>query len=276
MQLVPVLSLLQVAAILALKIQNPPVCTGTIVTSNAYGCDTEPGKSDCAKHISCPGEICFQCGISQNGQCLHTSVCQRASVAILRDDCLAVSFAAGARADYNSPSGLGRWTFVVSNRHTPGAGTETILQYSTKANGVRAANAFVTPNSKNSFDLPGIGTKNGVLITPENHEGKADDKSLALHPGSHGDHRFLLVKFTAAAAVDVTGYVKELGNCGSIDAWIFAGTTQKSHKDSLSNRGSFTLTKTTLAAGSTLTVAIGPNGGWGCDHSSLSLTIEKA
>ena len=268
-----------VPAMLALKTHVFPQCRGTTVASGSYGCDEVPDKADCAEHISCPSGAdgkCYQCGISSNGQCLHESMCLPAPVASLRDDYRAYTFAAGAKADFASPSGLGTWSFAVSDKSKPGAGTETVMEYAASAHGVRAGNSFITPNSKSAFDLPAIGTKTGVVITPESREGKADANSLALHPGNDASHKFLLVKFKAARAVDVAGYANELGaHCGGIDVWMFNGATEICSKNGLNSGGAFTFTETTVAAGSTLTVVIGPNGGFSCDHSSLSLTMKK-
>ena len=196
--------------------------------------------------------------------------------ASLRGDYFGTTFTAGAQAQFDFPSGLGSWTFVTSDSSTPGAGTETILEYSTSANGVRAANAFITPSSKSAFDLPAIGTETGVLITPGNREGTADSSSLALHPGNHATHKFLMIKFKANNKVDVTGYAYELGaHCGGIDVWMYADSMEICKKDGLNNDSRFTLTAVTLSAGSTLTVVIGPNGGYSCDHSALSLTMNQ-
>ncbi|CAE7892243.1 unnamed protein product [Symbiodinium necroappetens] len=189
---------------------------------------------------------------------------------------MASTFASGDLADYNSPGGLGRWTFATSNSHIPGTGTETMLQYTTQANGVRAPNCFITPNALSPLDMPGIGTSTGVLITPESTEGKADDNSLAMHPGYHPDEQYLKVKFTAAHAVNVAGYVKELGaHCGGIDVWMFSGSTLITDASALNDDTPFTFPATTVAAGSTLTISVGSNGIFNCDHSSLSLTMTS-
>ncbi|CAE7199003.1 unnamed protein product [Symbiodinium natans] len=196
--------------------------------------------------------------------------------ASLRGDYVASNFASGSLADYDSPGGLGRWTFKVSSTHIPGSGTEKTLQYATSKNEVRAANCFITPRSeRTAFDLPAIGTSTGVIISPASREGKADDNSLALHTGHNRNKEYLMVKFKATRDVNVAGYATELGaHCGGIDVWMYKGSTLVSSRNGLNSDTPFTFPATTLAAGSTLTISVGPNGNFGCDHSSLSLTIN--
>ena len=142
--------------------------------------------------------------------------------------------------------------------------------------GLLANLGFITPRSEGTaFDLPAIGTSTGVLISPASREGKADDNSLALHTGHNRNKEYLMVKFKATRAVNVAGYASELGaHCGGIDVWMYKGSTLVASKNGLNSDTPFTFPATTLAAGSTLTISVGPNGNFGCDHSSLSLTIN--
>ncbi|CAE7666521.1 Cd163 [Symbiodinium sp. CCMP2592] len=230
----------------------------------------EPGSNSGWAKFGEPEKFCIEGTASQGTK-------KSFKAASLRGDYVASTFASGDPADYDSPGGLGRWTIKASSSHTPGKGTEKMMQYTTRSHGVRTANCFITPNAKGALDLPAVGTSTGVVITPANSNGKADDNSLALHPGNHRDDQYLHVKFKATPPVNVAGYVKELGShCGGIDVWMFSGSTLVTSKSALNSGTPFTFPATAVAAGSELTISIGPNGGFSCDHSSLSLTITES
>jgi len=179
----------------------------------------------------------------------------------------------GVAADIADTQGSGRWTFDARNADTVGA-TRSQLLYTTSANSVRNANAYVL--SGQSLNLPGI--SNTQLISGP--EGSPASNQLALHPGQQGSTLpFLGIRWIPGAAeygaATISGNFQDIGAVGNGVTIVIrnqAGTSLFS-STSAGELRTFNF-GTTLASGSFIDFIIGNNGSWDGDHSAIDISID--
>jgi len=185
---------------------------------------------------------------------------------------------------HNAPStgliadthGDGAWNFfdsVTENPTDPSAGLTPLVYTTTQPHAVVAADSYIDPAQ--FFVLPAV--KNGQLILGAN-EGTPGLDELALHPGDTA-RTYNVTRWTAGAseagAVNLSGTLRDLGAIGD-------GVTLSVFADGVKLLGS-TLVNTntgidfdvnvTVAAGSNVDFVVGRNGGFGADHSAMSIEI---
>ncbi len=201
------------------------------------------------------------------------------------------------RQDYDSPSsphsngataagkipdtnGGGSWTFFGRSVEAPG-GSQTALVYSTTANIVRTANAYVLPGG--SLDLPAI---SNLKLIDGPFEDAPSANELALHPGN-GAVPFLVIRWTAGAGeagiINLSGAIRDFGsNADGVTFQIYnqsgiSLTGGQLFTDQFNNPGSqaslpFDI-ETSVAAGDFIDFVVGPNTYYDGDHSAISITV---
>lgn len=211
------------------------------------------------------------------GLLLTAAASSAAVIADLRGNYDASTRTNGVAANIADTQGSGRWTFDARNTATVGA-TRTQLIYTTSANDVRTANAYVLPGQ--TLNLPGI--SNSLLITGPLETAPAANQ-LALHPGQQGSTLpFLGIRWTPGAAeygsATITGNFQDIGsNANGVTLLILNQSgTQLFSGASTGNPGSVVNFSfpTTLASGSYLDFIIGNNGIWDGDHSVIGISID--
>jgi hypothetical protein len=211
------------------------------------------------------------------GLLLTAAASSAAVIADLRGNYDASTRTNGVAANIADTQGSGRWTFDARNTATVGA-TRTQLFYSTTANGVRTANAYVLPAG--TLSLPAI--SNSLLITGPLETAPAANQ-LALHPGQQGSTLpFLGIRWTPGAdeygAATITGSLQDIGsNADGVTLLILnqSGTQlyNGASTGTIGSLASFNFA-VTLASGSYLDFIIGNNGTFDGDHSVLSISID--
>lgn len=208
------------------------------------------------------------------------SSCQAGVVlANLRSDYdrAASTFSNGQSATIADTLGTGSWNFYARSNAAPG-GSQSSLVYSTTANSVRNANAFVY-NGGSSLNLPGI--SNTQLISGSG-EGTPDSTELALHPGdgNTGTANFVVLRWTAGAGeagqVNLKGGIRDLGVV--VDGVTFqiynsAGTSLFGSVTTSGNTPVNFDINTTIAVGGYVDFVVGKNGNYFSDQSGLSINV---
>jgi hypothetical protein len=170
--------------------------------------------------------------------------------------------------------GLGSWTFF--SRYTSSPGGESPLVYTTAANGVRNANAFVSPGGV--LDLAGL--SNSQLIAGAG-EGSPSANELAVHPGFTGDnYQYLVMRWTSGSdyttPVTVDGALRDMGVVGdgvSLSIQDFLGTSLFSGNTSGNLPLSFHF-DTAVATGNYLDFVIGAGPTFSGDQSAIFATMD--